>query len=380
MDLEFSDEEAALRDNVRAVLAGICPPATVRSVFDGADVPVELWGRMVDLGWPALAIDEVYGGLGLGFVESVLVAEELGRSVVPCPLLATSTQFAPAVRELGDDAAAARFLPLVADGARTGTLAVAETGRWAPDAVRATARPDGDRWVLDGAKSAVMDGATADEIIVIARGDAGLGAFVVAGADVTAAPRTSLDPTMPTADVRLDGVTVTGDRVLAAPGTVDIELAIERVLEESTVAIAAMTAGACRMIFEATVEYAKVREQYGRPIGSFQALKHRIVEMYFALERATALVYYAALAIAEDASDRAIAAAAAKAASGDCQRLLAEDGLQLHGGIGYTWEHDLHFLLKRAKAGDAMFGNAVAHRAKLVKLLAISATDSGAAA
>ena len=177
------------------------------------------------------------------------------------------------------------------------------------------------------------------------------------------------DPAAIQADLRIDGVTVAADRVLAKPGAPDVERALARALQESAVALAAMTVGACRHIFETTLAYAKVREQYGRPIGSFQALKHRFVEMYVAVERATALAYYAALAIAEDSPDRATAAAAAKAAAGDCQRLLAEDGLQLHGGIGFTWEHDLHFWLKRAKTGDALFGDAVAHRATLARLL-----------
>jgi alkylation response protein AidB-like acyl-CoA dehydrogenase len=373
LDLELSDEEAALRDNVRTVLAGICPPSVPRQVFDGGEPDHSLWDRMVELGWPALAIAERHGGLGLGFVELVLLAEELGRAVVPAPLLATATQFAPAVRELSDDSTASRFLMAVASGAATGTFAIAEAGRWSAHAVRATARRDGDRWVLDGEKVAVLDGATADEIVVVARGDAGLGAFITPGGAVGATPRRTLDPTMPIADIRLDGVVVEPERVLAEPGDPGVERAIERALEEATVAMAAMTVGACRRIFETTVDYAKIREQYDRPIGSFQALKHRLVDMYLSLERATALVYYAALAIAEAAPDRATAAAATKAGAGDCQRLLAEDGLQLHGGIGFTWENDLHLLLKRAKAGDVLFGGAIAHRAALASRLGVLA-------
>ena len=142
-------------------------------------------------------------------------------------------------------------------------------------------------------------------------------------------------------------------------------MGLGRVLEAATVALATATVGTCRVIFETTLEYAKVREQYGRAIGSFQALKHRLADMYLSVERATALCYFAALTIAEEDPRRAEAAALAKAAAGECQRLVVGEGLQLHGGIGYTWEHDLHFLLKRAKAGDAMFGNALSHRAAL---------------
>jgi alkylation response protein AidB-like acyl-CoA dehydrogenase len=376
MDLELSDDEAALRDNVRAVLAGICPVAVVRAVFEGEDPPAELWTRMVELGWPALAIDETVGGLGLGFVELALVAEEFGRAVVPGPFLATTTQFAPAVRELGGPASRARFLAPVASEGKTGTLAIADDARWTGDAVRTRAVRRGEAWAVTGTKRAVVDGATADDVVVIARGEAGLGAFVVPGAAVTASPRLTLDPTLPLADLHLDNVMVDADRVLAEPGAPGVEHALACAVQESVVGLAAMTVGACRQIFEATLAYAKAREQYGRPIGSFQALKHRLVEMYVAVERATALVYYAALAIAEDIPNRALAAAAAKAAAGDCQRLLAQDGLQLHGGIGFTWEHDLHFWLKRAKAGDALFGDAVAHRAALARLLALVPADS----
>jgi alkylation response protein AidB-like acyl-CoA dehydrogenase len=371
VDLELSDDEAALRDNVRTVLAGICPPAVVRAVHDGEEAPPSLWADMVELGWPALAIDERHGGLGLGFVELALVAEELGRSVVPSPLLATTTQFAPVVRELADEDRAARFLPAVTSGTSTGTLALAEDGRWDPVAVQTTARRDGGDWILDGQKATVVDGATADEIVVVARGEGGLGAFVVASGDVEATPRTTLDPTLPVADLRLDGVTVPEERVLAEPGTPGVERGVRRATEEAAVAMAAMTVGACRKIFETTVDYAKVREQFDRPIGSFQAIKHRLVDMYLAVERASALVHYAALTIAEDTSDRGQVAVAAKAAAGDCQRLVVEDGLQLHGGIGYTWEQDLHFLLKRAKTGDALFGSAVAQRAELAQLLGV---------
>jgi alkylation response protein AidB-like acyl-CoA dehydrogenase len=373
VDLELSYEEAALRDNVRSVLEGVCPLSVPRAVYDGRGRDPNVWVKMVELGWPALAIDPSHGGLGLGAVELTLLSEELGRAVVPSPLFATVTQFAPAVFELGGPSGAARFQPSVASGEITGTVAIAERGVWAPEAVRASVRRADGGWALFGEKCAVVDGATADEVVVVARGEDGLGAFVVPGPTVDVLERTVVDPTMPVADLVLDGVVVGPDRVLAAPGDRGVEQAVDRLLQGATVALAAMTVGACRRIFETTVDYAKAREQYGRPIGSFQALKHRLVEMYLTVERATALVYYAALTIAEESPDRALASSAAKAAAGDCQRLVAEDGLQLHGGVGFTWEHDLHLLLKRAKTGDALFGGAVAHRASLAALLGVAA-------
>jgi alkylation response protein AidB-like acyl-CoA dehydrogenase len=378
MDLEFSDEEAEFRDSVRSVLEGICPTAVVRAVHEGTGDATEVWRRMVELDWPALTIPQAHGGVGFGFLELAIVAEQLGRATVPGPFLATATQFAPAVRELGGAAEQARFLPRVAAGELTGTLAVAEGGRWHPDAVRAEARRTGGGWHLTGRKEAVLDGATADEVVVVARGEEGLGAFVVRRGQLSVQEWNSIDPTMPLADVAFDDLAVADDRVLALPSAA-VAPALTRVLEEATVALATATAGTCQRIFEMTLEYAKQREQYGRPIGSFQALKHRLADMYLAVERACSLCWFAALTIAEQDARRGEAASLAKAAAGECQRLLAGEGLQLHGGIGYTWEHDLHFLLKRAKAGDALLGNAVSHRAALAGMLGLLA-DKGVTA
>ena len=378
MDLELTAEESELRDNVRSVLASACPPAAVRAVYEGKGDAAPLWNRMVELYWPALAIAEDLGGLGRGFVEVALVAEELGRAVAPGPFLATVTQFAPAVRELGAGTPlAADLLGRVAAGAVTGSVALAERGRWQPGAVATTAEETVGGWALHGAKEAVLDGAGADEILVVARaagtsGGDGLGAFVVPGGALAAAPRTVVDPTLPIADLVLDGVVVPADRVLAAPGG-GVAAALDRAGHEAIVALAASTIGACRAIFEQTVAYAKDRVQYDRPIGSFQALKHRMADMYLAVERATSLCYFAALTIAEDDPRRAEAAAMAKAAAGECQRLVVQEGLQLHGGIGMTWEHDLHFLLKRALSGDALYGNAVHHRSRLARMLGLVA-------
>jgi alkylation response protein AidB-like acyl-CoA dehydrogenase len=195
---------------------------------------------------------------------------------------------------------------------------------------------------------------------------------VVPATAAKATPRLAVDPTTALADLTFTGVVVADDAVVAAPGTAGVDVAVERALQEATVALATGTVGACRAIFEQTLQYAKDREQYGRPIGSFQALKHRLAEMYLAVERATSLCYFAALTIAEEDTRRAEAAALAKAAAGDCQRLLSQDGLQLHGGIGFTWEHDLHFLLKRAKTGDALLGTAATQRARLARILGLT--------
>jgi alkylation response protein AidB-like acyl-CoA dehydrogenase len=372
MDLELSDDQRELRDGVRRVLEEQCPPALPRAVHERGETGAALWRQMVELAWPGVAIAEAQGGLGLGAVELCLVAEEMGRAVAPGPFLATATQYAPLLQEAGASALAHEHLSRVAEGALTGTVALAEHDRWELERMACRARRVGGGFVLSGRKTGVFDGATADEVAVVARGDGGLGVFLVPGSALKAEPRTLLDPTIALADLALDDVTVPAERVLLAPAPAT-ERAVSRALEVATVALALATAGACRRIFELTLEYAKVRRQYDRPIGSFQALKHRLADLFLAVERATALGYYAALTLAEDDPRRAEAAALAKAEAGDCQRLLVRDGIQLHGGIGFTWEHDLHLWVQRAKAGDALLGGAVEQRARLARRLGLVA-------
>jgi alkylation response protein AidB-like acyl-CoA dehydrogenase len=370
MDLEFTDDQQELRRTARAVLEDACPPSVVRAVYEGRGDGSDLWATLVGLDWPALGLAPGHGGLGLGPVEVGIVVEELGRAVAPVPYLATVGQFVPLVVEAGS----AFRLTDVAAGTCTGTLALAEGGRWSADAVRTTARPAGPGgWVLDGVKSHVLDGATASELAVVARAADGgaLGVYAVPAAAVTAAPTAVIDPTLPIATVRLSGVEVGGDRVLVEPGDPSAAAVVERALQHATALLALSTVATCRAVFETTLQYAKDRHQFGRPIGSFQALKHRLADCYLAVERATAVAWYGLLTVAEDDDRRAVATAMAKAAAGECQRLLTRDGLQLHGGIGFTWENDLHFLLKRAKAGDLLLGTAATHRAALARLLGL---------
>ena len=218
---------------------------------------------------------------------------------------------------------------------------------------------------LSGTAKHVADGATADEIAVVVNG-----AVVIvprAAADVT--PVSTIDPTMPLANLSFDGVEISDDRLFSGA---DAARSIEGAMGEAITAMALSTVATCRRIFEITLDYAKVREQFGKPIGSFQALKHRFANMYLAVEKASSLAYFAALTIAEDDPRRATAPSMAKAAASDCQRLVVTDGLQFHGGIGFTWENDLHFWLKRAKTTDFMFGNGPAHRAYLARALGLA--------
>jgi alkylation response protein AidB-like acyl-CoA dehydrogenase len=374
--LEFTTEQDELRDGVRAMLARECPMSLVREVVEKGATPDALWSQMVELGWPALTVPEPAGGLGMGTVELAVVVEELGRVLAPGPFLPTVTQFAPVVAEAGSPEQQERFLGGIAAGELTGTLAlVEESGSIDAGHVTTTATPDGDGFVLEGAKEMVVEASTADEIAVIARtpgaqGDDGVGAFVVSRADVRLDPVDALDATRPLARVALDGVRIGADRVLGEPGPATAQ-AVRRAVEVAATALAVETVGAAQAIFDITLAYAKQREQFGAPIGSFQAIKHKFADMLVALERARATSYFAALTIAEDDDRRALATSTSKAAAGDCAALLAKEGIQIHGGIGYTWEHDMHLYVRRVKSSSLLFGNAAQHRARVADLIGL---------
>jgi alkylation response protein AidB-like acyl-CoA dehydrogenase len=352
--LAFTDEQEDLRSAIRSVLAKECPPTLPRSIVEGKGDAAALWAKMVELDWPALTVPEEHGGIGYSYVELTVLVEELGRVLAPGPLFTTVTQYVPFLRESGGGA----LLGAVASGEVTGTLAMAEapTG-WTLDGIQATLRADGDGFVLDGTKTHVLH-PTAQRLAVVARLESGeLAVADVASTDATIDEITPLDQTRPVGHLTFSAVRVEADRVFQ--GGTD---AVRRALEESTVAVAVETLGTCQAIFELTLQYAKDREQFGVPIGSFQAVKHRLADCYIALERARALCYFAAACLAEDDPRRHEATAMAKSAAGDCQRFVAAEGIQLLGGIAYTWEHDQHLWVKRAITGDLLFGTAREHR------------------
>ncbi len=374
MELEFTPDQEELRDTVRSVLARECPPSLVRAVIDDSTKALSLWSQMVGLGWPALTIAEDAGGIGLGPVELAVVVEELGRVIAPGPFFATVTQLVPVVKALGAPEQQAQVLGAVAQGAATGTLALTERGGTSFDPARVqtlATRVDGG-WRLDGRKAGVLSGSEVDELVVIARVDDtdGVGAFRVARDDAVLEPAEPMDPTRSLVDVVLDGVHVDDECVLGEPGAASLEPA-RRAVDEAVTALALETVGACQSILDITLQYAKEREQFGVPIGSFQAIKHKLADMLVAVERARATGYFAAVTLAEDDPRRSLAASTAKVAAGDCRRLLAKEGIQIHGGIGYTWEHDMHLYVRRATADSQLLGTAREHRARIADLLGV---------
>ncbi len=382
MDLDLTPDQEALVEAARAVLTAECPPAAARARTEALLArhprpPDLLWDRAVELGWCALAVPEAHGGVGLGAVETALLAEELGRALAPGPLLPTLAALTPALRESAEAespaaAVAGERLAAVATGACTGTLAVAEAGGTLdPAAWRTTAVPTtGGSVRLSGEKEMVWEAPTCGELVVGAVDpDGEPGVYLVPAAATTVEEVATADGSRTFARVRLDGVEVTADRVLAPPGPGAGVL--ERVVQHATLAVAMDAVGAAAAAFEATVAYAREREQFGRPIGAFQAIKHKAADMLVALERARALGRFAALCVAEGDGRRALAVAMAKAAAGDAGAKVGRETIQVHGGIGFTWEHDAHLYVRRLLADDALFGPAPAQRARVADLLGL---------
>ena len=368
MDLEFTDDQEELRTSVHSFLEKECSPQFVRSVVEGEADAGSLWLQMVELGWPALTIPTEHGGVGLGAVELAIVCEELGQAIAPGPFLASVTQFTSVVREVGGGDARDSRLAALAAGDLTGTIAIAgPRGSWSPDHAGTTATRTGGDWRLEGSAHWVASGGDVDEIAVVALVGEGAGVFVVPADRVGLTTAETLDATRRWGRATFDGVVVSPYAVLGSPG--DDGPALQRALQEATVALATETVGVCQAIFDVAIDHAKTRHQFGVPIGSFQALKHKFADMLVAIERARATCYVAALAIVEDDERRALMASMAKAAAGDCQRLVAQEGIQIMGGMGYTWEHDMHLYVKRAMANDAVFGTAAQHRQRVAELL-----------
>lgn len=370
MDLELSDEQLELQSNLRSVLSGICPPDTVRAYYESDGADDKLWPQMVELGWPALAVPEEAGGLGQSFIEVGLLAEELGRATAPGSLLAITTQTTPLLAAFG----ATSSLESIAEGASRGAVCFGRTSRWCVGDIDTVARCVDGGWKLSGSSSYVLGGKNADHFLVLARNESvgHVGVFRVEREALFVETAAAIDPALELVNVTLDSSPA---EPVAIPSA-ENQPKIERVAIEAAAAMSLHMVGACRRILEVTLDYAKVRKQYGRVIGSFQALKHRFADLYLSVERANALCYFAACALSEDDARAHVAAHSAKVVAGSCQQLLTKDGLQLHGGIGFTWEQDLHFLLKRAKACESLCGSSSYHRSRLAVLIGLEGDEA----
>ena len=321
MLLEFDADQRLWQETVRDAVAKQCPPTLVRGVAEDGVDPMPLWKTYVDAGWTELTDPE-------NAVELAIVLEELGRATDPTPFLATLTQFAPLAGE--------RF-----DPQRAGTAVYGGV----------TARRDADGWVLDGTAHHVLDGDRAEQIAVVTEA----GVFVVHARETVVRRSPVFDPVLHIAEVSFASVQV--------PDSDRVHVDAEKARHVALTGMAITTVGASQRILDLVLEHVKQRQQFGVAIGTFQAVQHKAVDMHVAIERARALSYFAALTISADDPRRRLAAAMAKAAAGDCQALVFRHGLQLFGAMGFTWENDLQFALKRAKAGELLLGGAAEHRA-----------------
>jgi len=376
MDFGFSEEQGMLRKLAHDFLAKEAPMPTVRRMMeDDVGYSVETWRKMSELGWMGLIFPQDLGGTGLRILDLVVVLEEMGRALMPGPFFSTVLLGGSSLLEGGNDEQKTRYLtPLIA-GELKATLAVAEAGgAWDAAAVTATATADAGGFLLNGIKRFVPDAHVADLILVAARtepskGGEGVSLFAVdvPKDGVTVTTLETLDQTRKLCDVKLDQVRVGPDSLLGPRGAGSAIL--QRVLDRAKVALCAEMCGGAERVLEMSVEYAKVRVQFDRPIGSFQAIQHKCANMLSLVESAKAATYYGAWAVSNDVPEASLAAAMAKSYASDAYRVVTGEAIQIHGGIGFTWEHDLQLYFRRAKASELTFGDGTFHRARVAELI-----------
>lgn len=342
------DVETDLRASVRKVLDRHCTPEALNGLYDGRDeVSGPLWSAFVDLGLPGLLVSEELGGAGASAREAAAVLEEIGRAAAPSPFLTSSVVATTVLATLGDT----EILPALASGEQTAALLVRPTARSHGEAARTTV--------------GLTTGGRPVDVLLLPEGDA---LYAVRGATVT--PVSSLDMTRPLAEVDLDGA----DRTLLAE---DATAAVDAGLLMGAGLLAGEQVGVARWALETTIAYLKERRQFGRVVGGFQALKHRLADLYAEVEQADAAARYAAATLALGDADAPVAVAVAASFCGEAAVHAAEEAIQLHGGLGMTWEHPAHLHLKRAKADALLLGSPEAHRAALAELVDLPAPTAG---
>jgi alkylation response protein AidB-like acyl-CoA dehydrogenase len=377
MDIGFSEEQELLRDTARKFLDSECPTQFVRRMMDTDDaVTDEFWRQLAENGWLGITYPEDAGGSRLGLVDLVVLMEEIGRAVMPGPYPATVLLGGAAIATAGSPAQRREWLPRIAAGEVKATLAVTEpNARWDAAGITATAREARGGFTLSGGKMFVPDAHLADVLVVAARSrdgstmEDGVSLFLVpkdaAGLAIRRLP--SVDETRKLCEVKLDNVAVPGSALLGelhqgwAP--------LQQVIDRAAVALSAEMCGAAQRVLDMTVDYAKLRIAFGKPIGTYQGVKHKCADMLVEIENAKSLTYYAAWAVDEGEAEAPLAVSMAKAAASDAGRKVCAAGIQLHGGIGMTWEHDLQLYLKRAKADEVAFGDATWHRERIARLM-----------
>ncbi len=376
MNFGFNEEQELLRSTARKFFENECPSEVVRTLMDTPEAMTPaLWGKLAEQGWLGLTYPEVYDGMGLGLVDLVVLMEEMGRAVVPGPFFSAVLLGGGIVLEAGSEAQKKEWLPKFAGGQARVTLAWMEpSAQLGPEGIALGATEKGGTYTLSGTKLFVHDAHTAEAVVVAARtgqsGADGISLFLVPkgtkGLEVTLLP--TMDQTRKLCEVTLKDVVVGSDALLGS-STGQGWTPLARVLDRATVGLCAEMCGGAQRVLDMTVEYAKIRQAFGRPIGSYQGVKHKAADMLVDVENSKSITYYAAWAMDEGVPEAALAVSMAKAYVSDAYRRVSANGIQLHGGIGFTWEHDLHLYFKRAKGSEFTFGDATYHRERVAQLV-----------
>ena len=377
MNFGFNEEQELLRSTARKFFDNECNSEMVRKLMDGPEgMTPDLWKKLAEQGWLGLIAPDEYGGMGLGIVDLVVLMEEMGRAVVPGPFFSTVLLGGLAILDAGTEAQKKGWLPKLAGGDARAALAWMEpSADLGARGITLPATAKGGGHTLNGTKLFVQDAHTADVIVVAARTatgttpEEGISLFLVpkgsAGLTVTLLP--TMDQTRKLCEVTLKDVTVGPDALMGQAGSGWAPLA--RVIDRATVGLCAEMCGGAQKVLDMTVEYAKIRQAFGRPIGSYQGVKHKAADMLVDVENSKSITYYAAWAMDEGVAEGPLAVSMAKAYVSDAYRRVSGAGIQLHGGIGFTWEHDLHLYFKRAKGSEFTFGDATWHRERVAQLV-----------
>ena len=375
MNFGFTEDQEALREATRKFLDNECPTTFVRKMMvDDTAHSTELWKKIAQLGWLGIMVPEDCGGAGGSFLDLVVILEETGKSLLPGPFFATALLGTTAILAGGSDAQKSALLPKIAEGTHIVTLALAEkSGRYDAAGVILAAKAKGNDFTLSGEKMFVPDAHVADQIIVAARtggsGEDGITLFLVdaKAPGVTITQLKTVDMTRRQCHVALQDVAVARTQVLGEVGKGWSVL--RRVLDQAMAGLAAEMVGTGQKALDLAVSYAKERVQFGKPIGSFQAVKHKCVDMMVQVENARSLTYYAAWTVDENTAEARQAVPMAKAYCSDMCKTVTSEAIQVHGGIGFTWEHDMHLFYRRGLASEAAFGSAPTHREVVAQTL-----------
>jgi len=367
MQFGLTETQQTLKNTVRKFLAAECPISEVRKLME-TDTAFDpgLWTKIVEQGWTGMILPEEHSGFGMGMVEMAAALEEMGRALLPGPFFSTVLMAGPLLQRAANGGDNQKYLSSISTGEAKAAVALLEdSASWASDSMRMEANSSAGSYTLDGRKLFVWDAAVADFLICVARLNGELALFLIPaktrGLRITDLP--AMDFTRKLYEVAFDKVSVPRENLLAEGKPA--RAALDHMLNVATVGLVAEMTGGMQRLLEMTVEYAKTRKQFGRPIGQFQAVQHLCADMLVYTESSRSAAYYAAWAIQEGVPEAPLAVSVAKAYASDAYREVGNRAIQVHGGMGFTWENDAHLYYRRAKASELAFGDATYHRERI---------------